>query len=160
MPRWTKAASASLQSWPRSWRLESSPSSTAVQEFRPRSMRLLMPCAGQNESWKKSTGAAVAIEFQSNERRRGLVFGGRSRRLLLHTFWAQGQFGGASGTPGWPFQQDTVGIIPTPLALKSGHFLNSKYKKAATQLPLSGLCGYSGLVNIQPSELSKILYAT
>ena len=50
----------------------------------------------------------------------GLELGERSRRGKPS--WAQGQFGGASGTPGWPFQQDTVGIIPTPLALNQGIF--------------------------------------
>jgi len=51
---------------------------------------------------------------------RGLELGERSRRGKPS--WAQGQFGGASGTPGWPFQQDTVGIIPTPLALNQAIF--------------------------------------
>src|SRR6185369_12584007 len=87
--RWTKAASASLQSWPQSWRPESSLSSTVAQGYLPQSMRSLMLCGGRNESWKKLIGAAVGTDFQSNERRRGVVFGERSRRLLLHTFWAQ-----------------------------------------------------------------------
>ena len=69
-----------LSEVPPSWRPGSLLSSTAVQEVRPPSMRSLTLCGGRNESWKKLIGAAVGTDFQSNERRRGLEFGERSRR--------------------------------------------------------------------------------